>query len=140
MDDVADKAETMGFTQIDATVENFSTAFESIETNNDKDRVTLLLFLADKDPASGLSWCPDCVRAEPVIYKTLEKSEKNAVLLRAFAGNRPTWRNPSHPWRVDERFQLKGLPTLIRWRDGAIAGRLEDNEAHIESRISKLLE
>ncbi|XP_057815924.1 thioredoxin-like protein Clot isoform X2 [Cryptomeria japonica] len=82
----------------------------------------------------------DCVRAEPVIYKTLEKSEKDVILLRAFAGNRPTWRNPSHPWRADERFKLKGLPTLARWKDGAIAGRLEDHEAHIDSRIEKLLD
>uniref|UniRef100_A0A0C9SB29 Thioredoxin-like protein Clot n=1 Tax=Wollemia nobilis TaxID=56998 RepID=A0A0C9SB29_9CONI len=130
----------MGFTQIDAKVDNFSAALTSVEANNDKDRITLLLFLADKDPSSGLSWCPDCVRAEPVIYKTLEKSGKNVTLLRGFAGDRPTWRNPSHPWRMDERFKLKGLPTLIRWKEGAIAGRLEDHEAHIESRISKLLD
>uniref|UniRef100_A0A0C9S9E9 TSA: Wollemia nobilis Ref_Wollemi_Transcript_970_676 transcribed RNA sequence n=1 Tax=Wollemia nobilis TaxID=56998 RepID=A0A0C9S9E9_9CONI len=103
----------MGFTQIDAKVDNFSAALTSVEANNDKDRITLLLFLADKDPSSGLSWCP---------------------------GDRPTWRNPSHPWRMDERFKLKGLPTLIRWKEGAIAGRLEDHEAHIESRISKLLD
>eukprot|EP01018_Ginkgo_biloba_P032992 Gb_25405 [translate_table: standard] len=130
----------MGFTQFDANVENFSTVFKSIDTNNDDNQVKLLLFLADKDPASGISWCPDCVRAEPVIYKTLEKTEKNVTLLRAYAGDRPTWRNPSHPWRVDERFKLKGLPTLIRWNNGAVAARLEDNEAHIEVRISKLLD
>eukprot|EP00252_Welwitschia_mirabilis_P002208 TRINITY_DN12109_c0_g1_i1.p1 TRINITY_DN12109_c0_g1~~TRINITY_DN12109_c0_g1_i1.p1 ORF type:complete len:131 (+),score=15.26 TRINITY_DN12109_c0_g1_i1:135-527(+) len=130
----------MGVSKIDASPEAFSAAFDSIGSADKSNKIALLLFLADKDPSTGRSWCPDCVRAEPVIYEVLEKSDKDVVLLRAFAGDRATWKNPSHPWRTDERIKLKGLPTLVRWKNGAIAGRLEDHEAHIQSRISELLD
>ena len=81
----------------------------------------------------------DCVRAEPVIYKKLEASSSDVALLRAFVGDRPTWRNPSHPWRVDARFNLKGVPTLMRWENDTVEGRLEDSEAHIEHKINGLI-
>ena len=79
------------------------------------------------------------MRAEPVIYKTLESASKNVALLRAYVGDRPTWRNPQHPWRVDSRFKLTGVPTLVRWDNDAIKGRLEDHEAHLENKIGALV-
>lgn len=81
----------------------------------------------------------DCVRAEPVIYKTLEAFTDDVALLRAYVGDRPTWRNPLHPWRTDPKFKLTGVPTLIRWEDDAVKGRLEDNEAHLERKIAALI-
>ncbi|CAM6114657.1 unnamed protein product [Calypogeia fissa] len=81
----------------------------------------------------------DCVRAEPVIYKTLESSNKLMTLLRVYVGDRATWRTSSHPLRHDPRFLLKGVPTVVRWEDGKITGRLEDHEAHVEDKIKKLI-
>lgn len=81
----------------------------------------------------------DCVRAEPVIYKKLEASADDGALLRAYVGDRSTWRNPQHPWRMDSRFKLKGVPTLIRWEDDAVKGRLEDHESHIDTKIDTLV-
>lgn len=81
----------------------------------------------------------DCVRAEPVIYEKLKASSDDVALLRAYVGDRPTWRNPHHPWRVDSRFKLKGVPTLIRWEDETVKGRLEDHEAHLEHKIEALV-
>ena len=81
----------------------------------------------------------DCVRAEPVIYKTLEASTDDIALLQAYVGDRPTWRNPHHPWRVDSKFKLTGVPTLIRWENDIVKGRLEDHEAHHEHKINGLL-
>lgn len=79
------------------------------------------------------------MRAEPVILKKLESSSDDVALLRAYAGDRPTWRNPHHPWRVDSKFKLKGVPTLILWENGEVKGRLEDHEAHIERKIEALI-
>ncbi|OWM64859.1 thioredoxin-like protein Clot isoform X2 [Punica granatum] len=124
---------------VDATVSSFDAAFDKFRSEAPKHRANLILFLADKDPSTSLSWCPDCVRAEPVIYKKLEVSSDDVVLLRAYVGDRPTWRNPQHPWRTDPRFKLVGVPTLIRWENDAIKGRLEDNEAHLEHKISALI-
>lgn len=81
----------------------------------------------------------DCERAEPVIYKAVNEIEKPVTLVRIYVGDRPTWRTPDHPLRCDKRFKLKGVPTLIRWENGGVAGRLEDYEAHNEIKVKKLL-
>ncbi|KAK7348708.1 hypothetical protein VNO80_23333 [Phaseolus coccineus] len=82
----------------------------------------------------------DCVRAEPVIYKKLEASYDDIALLRASVEDRQTWRNPKHPWRVEPRFMLTGVPTLIHWDNDTVKGRLEDYEAHLENKIETLVE
>lgn len=74
-----------------------------------------------------------------MIYKKLEEAPGNVALLKAYVGDRPTWRNPQHPLRVDPRFKLTGVPTLIRWENGSVKGRLEDHEAHLERKINALL-
>ncbi|XP_073307348.1 thioredoxin-like protein Clot [Primulina huaijiensis] len=124
---------------LDATISTFEGVLEKFRSEGANNKANLILFLADKDPSTNLSWCPDCVRAEPVIYKKLEESSDNVVLLRAYVGDRPTWRNPHHPWRTDSRFKLKGVPTLIRWEDGGVKARLEDHEAHLEHKVNTLL-
>ncbi|XP_073129698.1 thioredoxin-like protein Clot [Henckelia pumila] len=124
---------------LDATISTFGDVLEKFRSEGVNNKANLILFLADKDPSTNLSWCPDCVRAEPVIYKKLEASSDNVALLRAYVGDRPTWRNHHHPWRTDSTFKLKGVPTLIRWEDDAIKARLEDHEAHLEHKINTLL-
>ncbi|KAL7126077.1 hypothetical protein ABFS83_14G161500 [Erythranthe nasuta] len=124
---------------VDATVSTFDEVFEKFKSEADNHKANLILFLADNEPSTNLSWCPDCVRAEPVIYKKLEASPDDVALLRAYVGDRPTWRNPVHPWRTDSSFKLRGVPTLIRWEDGAVKARLEDHEAHIQAKIEALL-
>lgn len=79
------------------------------------------------------------MRAEPLILKKLEASPNEIALLKAYVGDRPTWRNPHHPWRVDPRFKLTGVPTLILWGNDAVTGRLEDHEAHREDKIEALV-
>lgn len=123
----------------DATVSTFDSVFEKFRAEAPKNKVNLILFLADKDPSTSLSWCPDCVKAEPVIYKMLEAAAGDVALLRAYVGDRPTWRTPKHPWRVDSRFKITGVPTLVRWENDAVKGRLEDYEAHVENKIDALV-
>ncbi|KAK8695266.1 hypothetical protein V6N13_000432 [Hibiscus sabdariffa] len=133
--------ERMPMKVVDATVSTFGTIFEKFKADAPNNKANFILFLADKDPSTSLSWCPDCVRAEPVIYKKLEATAGDVALLRAYVGDRPTWRNPQHPWRVDSTFKLTGVPTLILWdsKNHAVAARLEDHEAHIEHKIEALL-
>ncbi|MED6206485.1 hypothetical protein PIB30_027142 [Stylosanthes scabra] len=125
---------------LEATVSSFDGVFEKFRSETSHNKANLILFLADKDPATSLSWCPDCVRAEPVIYKKLEASPDDIALLKAYVGDRPTWRNPQHPWRVDSMFKLTGVPTLIRWENDVVKGRLEDHEAHLENKIEALIQ
>ncbi|KAI8022816.1 Thioredoxin-like protein Clot [Camellia lanceoleosa] len=99
----------MPLKMLDATISTFDDVLEKFKSDAPNNKANLILFLADKDPSTSLSWCPDCVRVEP------------------------------HPWRVDLRFKLTGVPTLIRWEDDAIKGRLEDHEAHLEHKIDALV-
>ncbi|KAM7508984.1 hypothetical protein LguiA_019437 [Lonicera macranthoides] len=129
----------MPLKMVDATISTFDGVFEKFKSEASKNKANFILFLADKDPSTSLSWCPDCVRAEPVIYKKLEESPDDVALLRAYVGDRATWRNPQHPWRTDSKFKLKGVPTLVLWENDAVKGRLEDHEAHVERKIDALL-
>ncbi|XP_065876038.1 thioredoxin-like protein Clot [Euphorbia lathyris] len=124
---------------LDANLSTFDSVFEKFRSEAPDYKASLILFLADIDSSTNLSWCPDCVRAEPVIYKKLEASSDEIVLLRTYVGDRPTWRNPQNPLRIDSVFKLTGVPTLISWHNGAIKGRLEDNEAHLEHKIHALV-
>ncbi|XP_020592788.1 thioredoxin-like protein Clot [Phalaenopsis equestris] len=121
----------------EANLSDFEQVFENFKTINSE--IKLLLFLADKDPSTKLSWCPDCNVAEPVIDDMLAATASDISILKTFVGDRATWKNPIHPWRVDPRFKLRGVPTLIRWENGAITERLEDDEAHIGDKIHALL-
>ncbi|KAI9328388.1 hypothetical protein BDR26DRAFT_900840 [Obelidium mucronatum] len=59
-------------------------------------RVFVVVF-ASEDPASGQS-------CDPLIRKAILKVP-DSTLIEAPAGDRPTWRNPDHPYRKHE--QLK---------------------------------
>ncbi|XP_022896549.1 thioredoxin-like protein Clot [Olea europaea var. sylvestris] len=124
---------------LEATISTFDEVIQKFTSESPNYKANFIAFLADKDPSTNLSWCPDCVRAEPIIYKKLESSPDDVALLKAYVGDKLTWRNPQHPWRIDSRFKLKGVPTLILWEDGVIKGRLEDHEAHLEHKIDALL-
>ncbi|GBF91444.1 hypothetical protein Rsub_04184 [Raphidocelis subcapitata] len=76
-----------------------------------------VLFNADADPATGLPWCPDCVRACPAVKRTM--ADRGASLLEVGVGQRSDWKgNAAHPCRVDPRFKVGGVPTLVHWRGG----------------------
>ena len=48
----------MPMKQLDATVSNFDTVFEKFRSEAPNNKANLILFLADKDPSTSLSWCP----------------------------------------------------------------------------------
>lgn len=57
-----------------------------------------IVFTADPDPATGLPWCPDCVRAVPAVRRTMEA--QGASLLEVGVGQRADWKgNAEHPCR-----------------------------------------
>lgn len=56
-----------------------------------------VLFMADPDPATGVSWCPDCVRCGPAVKNVM--ADKKASLLEVLVGQRPVWKDPQHPLR-----------------------------------------
>jgi hypothetical protein len=56
-----------------------------------------VVFTADPDPFTGMSWCPDCVRSVPTVRRLMR--EAGASLLEVEVGARPAWKSPGHPFR-----------------------------------------
>nr|DAD42240.1 TPA_asm: hypothetical protein HUJ06_000470 [Nelumbo nucifera] len=48
----------MHLNMLDATLSSFDQVFERFKSDAPKHQVNLILFLADKDPSTSLSWCP----------------------------------------------------------------------------------
>ncbi|XP_037088512.1 thioredoxin domain-containing protein 17-like [Pollicipes pollicipes] len=73
-----------------------------------------MLFSGAEDPATGHSWCPDCVAAEPVVEKALAAAPDDAVFVHVSVGSRDFWKDPACVFRTDPRTRLKSVPTLLK--------------------------
>jgi hypothetical protein len=56
-----------------------------------------VVFVADVDPATGVSWCPDCVRSGPAVKQVM--ADRGLPLLEVLVGQRSEWKDPHHPLR-----------------------------------------
>lgn len=72
-----------------------------------------LLFTGAKAPDSGISWCPDCTRAAPVLFSALEEFSPESVLL-ILNCERAEFKSQSFTYRVNEGINLTSVPTFIR--------------------------
>ena len=89
----------------------------------------LFLFFGAEDPATGESWCPDCVTAEPVLRAACARQRPDLVLNECPIGQRCDWKNQSaHPFRLDPDFRLARIPTLLLIEDGCETGRLVEGD------------
>uniref|UniRef100_A0A0R3RUL1 Thioredoxin domain-containing protein 17 n=1 Tax=Elaeophora elaphi TaxID=1147741 RepID=A0A0R3RUL1_9BILA len=82
----------------------------------------VILFSGSKE--NGQSWCPDCVQAEPIIEKVIEEIvssgdiDENFAFVECGVGLRTyydnfSWKDLTNAFRVDERFKVKEIPTLL---------------------------
>ena len=55
---LAEKKEKMPLKVVEATVSSFDGVFEKFRSEAAGNKANLILFLADNDPATSLSWCP----------------------------------------------------------------------------------
>eukprot|EP00270_Netrium_digitus_P003236 TRINITY_DN1366_c0_g1_i3.p1 TRINITY_DN1366_c0_g1~~TRINITY_DN1366_c0_g1_i3.p1 ORF type:complete len:157 (+),score=24.08 TRINITY_DN1366_c0_g1_i3:75-545(+) len=82
-----------------------------------KGRDVFVLFRADNDPWTGVSWCPDTIVAEPVIMHAFSTTLRSVVLVRVHVGDRFAWRQLSNPFHQPP-FNIFAVPTLGRWLMG----------------------
>jgi thiol-disulfide isomerase/thioredoxin len=89
-----------------------------------------VLFSGAVVPATGKSWCPDCVDAEPVIAGALEKAaESRDVVLLYIPLVREEYRgNAAHWARVHPSFKLERIPTLYKWGKTRAVGSLVEEQ------------
>ncbi|KAG0212657.1 Thioredoxin domain-containing protein 17 [Mortierella sp. GBA30] len=89
-----------------------------------KGQDVFVYFYASIDPATGKSWCPDCVRAGPIVEKQFSELD-SVVLVDVPVGDRPTWKDPNHPYRHDTVIKITAVPTLVHW---ASKSKLVEND------------
>lgn len=66
--------------------------------------------------ASGNSWCPDCVVAEPFVTQALERVSDKTIFVYVDVGDRAFWKDTKNPFRLNKDTHLSVIPTLIRWK------------------------
>ena len=104
-------------------------------------RATFLgLFFGTETP-SGESWCPDCVLACPPARGACRRLLPEVPLHEFAVGDRNEWKRPSkpHPFREDKTIGIERIPTLIRWVDGKMVGKLVEGECLDKDKLEKLL-
>eukprot|EP00116_Pleurobrachia_bachei_P015640 sb/3475902/ len=84
--------------------------------------------------ASGKSWCPDCVRADPVIEEAAKSLPVGTCLITTFI-DRPTWKDPNNEFRKGN-LKLKSIPTLVKLGSEE---RLVESECAKKSLVEMLL-
>ncbi|CAD7092940.1 unnamed protein product [Hermetia illucens] len=82
-----------------------------------KDNETVNMYFSGSKDERGSSWCPDCVRAEPVVKEAVAKyASDDAKFVYIDVGDRATWKDPKCPFRTNKNTYLSVIPTLLRWK------------------------
>merc|ERR1712189_69955 len=88
-----------------------------------KSKTIFAMFCGGKD-ATGKSWCPDCVTAEPVVMGEVGLISDDATFVYVDVGGCDYWKNKENNFRVDPKLKLTGVPTLLKY--GAPQKLVED--------------
>lgn len=103
------------------------------------DRPLFVLFSGSKNASTGVSWCPDCVAADPIIDSVLQSLDGGCVLL-ACSVDREPYRTPDYAYRVDPNIKLTCVPTLMKWSRGKAIARLNDSQCQVREFVVDLVE
>ncbi|XP_078535459.1 thioredoxin domain-containing protein 17 [Lissotriton helveticus] len=77
-----------------------------------KDKNVFVLFCGTKTE-EGVSWCPDCVEAEPVIRAELQCLPEGSIFIYCQVGERAYWKDPNNDFR--KKLKLTAVPTLMKY-------------------------
>eukprot|EP00090_Calanus_glacialis_P012250 TRINITY_DN2072_c0_g1_i1.p1 TRINITY_DN2072_c0_g1~~TRINITY_DN2072_c0_g1_i1.p1 ORF type:complete len:125 (+),score=33.95 TRINITY_DN2072_c0_g1_i1:125-499(+) len=95
-----------------------------------------VMFSGSKD-ANGVSWCPDCVDAEPVVNGCLSGAADDSHYLYVGVGGRSFWKDQNCVFRTAKETQLKSVPTLIKW---GTKQRLEEGQCADKNLVGMMFE
>ena len=100
------------------------------------EKQSFYIYCTGSDRSDGVSWCPDCEVAKPVVEELWTKIPSSKTVLK-FVIDREEWRgNKDHPLRVDKRIKVKSIPTLIAYQKGKEVNRLvEEQLSNLENAI-----
>ncbi|CAH1101409.1 unnamed protein product [Psylliodes chrysocephalus] len=114
--------------------ENFVEFFKNFNANGH----TVHIYFGGSN--KGETWCPDCVRAWPVITEVIEElkaSDPESHFVHVEVGDKFLWKDPKCPFRTDPSTKLMTLPTIIRWKKPQ---RLEGDKCEKKELVQMLFE
>nr|AMK05619.1 thioredoxin 3 [Euphausia superba] len=117
-------------------VEGFEACIAEVDKVKGSGAPIFVLFSGSKD-ASGVSWCSDCVTAEPVLESGLTKAPEDAIFIYVGVGPRDFWKDQKCVFRTDRRTRLKTVPTLIKWGGPE---RLEESQCANQDMVDMIFE
>ena len=130
-----------GIRQICKQPSEFQGAFNSVLGLTANGKIPLfLLFTGEKSQATGVSWCPDCVNAEPLINQTFDESSRDFVLLECLVNREHYKGNSEYPYRTLPNIAIKCIPTLIKWSDTDVSQRLNDAQCQDIEKLRKFID
>lgn len=75
----------------------------------------VLYFTGTPNPKTGLSWCPDCVTADPLVAESIAAARKKrrVTFVECTVERGSYLKNPEYPYRVHPFITLPSIPTLL---------------------------
>ncbi|XP_069766257.1 thioredoxin domain-containing protein 17 isoform X2 [Narcine bancroftii] len=96
-------------------VSGFEEFVKAVDRNQGK---SIFAYFTGSKGADGVSWCEDCVRAEPIVRAELDKLPEGSVFICCQTGTRPEWKNLENKFRTE--LKITKVPTLMRYGTGTI--------------------
>ncbi|KAJ1877167.1 hypothetical protein LPJ66_012161, partial [Kickxella alabastrina] len=83
----------------------------------DESSAVFVLFFGRESPDTNLSWCPDCVIADPEVRRAVSSVE-NSILLEVPIDRKSDIQSPFNVFRDRADTKVERIPTLLRWTAG----------------------
>ena len=87
--------------------------------------------LGKEEGEANESWCPDCVIADPMVRKWLNKVPES-LLIEAPCSKSDYKGNPNHEYKIHPLFKIQWIPTLYEWKQGELTKTLTDDDLNEE--------
>ncbi|PVU87143.1 hypothetical protein BB559_006172 [Furculomyces boomerangus] len=84
-----------------------------------------VLFFGRELPETGVSYCPDCVKADPIIREALSTLPEY-TLVEVPVDRKTMSDSPTLIYRTREDIKLTAVPTLAKWTNDGMVSRIKD--------------
>ncbi|KAG0348863.1 hypothetical protein BG004_003907 [Podila humilis] len=124
-------------TIINSTSDKFLSDIQNVVATNPPTKKIYAYFFGHHAEDTCKSWCPDCVRSDPIVLKRFAEADDDTILVSVDVGDRATWKDPAHHLRHNKDTRLVGIPTLLRWNN--TEHRIEDESIEKAEVLDKFL-
>jgi len=123
------KSKKTSYGRKDILIEN-PTQFDSVVNSLEKGTNTILYFTASDDPETGLPWCSDVRKAQPLVEQVLLELSGKFYFVKCPVLKSEYVNNRDHFYRNHTGILLKKIPTMAMWEGGIIHKLLIETELH----------